>query len=268
MTDITCTFTGDREQTLIAYLYDDIDAAERAAFDAHMSACARCRRDLASLGGVRRQLASWQPAVPTLLALSSQPSAIGHAPSAMSHEPSATSHAPWWRQIPAWAQVAAALLVLGVSAGIANLDIRYDASGLSIRTGWSRPATSAANVAKAPENEVRPVKMVNQDELSALEQRLRGEIRTATAAQPARALSASDTETLRRVRSLIDESEKREQRELALRVAQVLRDVSAQRQADLSKIDHNLGLIQNSTGVEILKQREAVNYLLRVSQRQ
>ena len=45
-------------------------------------------------------------------------------------------------------------------------------------------------------------------------------------------------------------------------------DVNAQRQADLSKIDHNLGLIQNTTGVEILKQREAVNYLLRVSQRQ
>jgi anti-sigma factor RsiW len=261
MTDITCTFTGDREQTLIAYLYDDIDTAERAAFDAHMSACARCRRDLASLGGVRRQLASWQPEMPNIVALS-------HQPLPMSREPSAMSHQPWWRQIPAWAQVAAALLVLGVSAGIANLDIRYDANGLSVHTGWSRPAPAAANVAKAPENEVRPVKMVNQDELSALEQRLRGEIRMATAAQPARALSASDTETLRRVRSLIDESEKREQRELALRVAQVLRDVGAQRQADLSKIDHNLGLIQNSTGVEILKQREAVNYLLRVSQRQ
>jgi len=56
MTDITCTFAGDREQTLIAYLYDDIDPAERAAFAAHLPACARCRRDLAALGGVRRRL--------------------------------------------------------------------------------------------------------------------------------------------------------------------------------------------------------------------
>ena len=61
MTDITCTLTGDRELTLIAYLYDDIDPAERAAFDAHLADCARCRRDLAALGGVRRRLASWSP---------------------------------------------------------------------------------------------------------------------------------------------------------------------------------------------------------------
>lgn len=181
--------------------------------------------------------------------------------------------------MPAWAQVAAALLVLGVSAGIANLDVRYDANGLSVRTGWTSPSpsggaaranaanqTNSANLA----NPANPANLAVQDQLTALEQRLRTEIRAATAgaAPPARTVSASDAETLRRVRALIDESEKREQRELALRVAQVLRDVSAQRQADLSKIDRNLGLIQNSTGVEILKQREMVNYLMRVSQRQ
>jgi hypothetical protein len=164
--------------------------------------------------------------------------------------------------------VAAALLFLGVSAGIANLDVRYDANGLSIRTGWSKPAAVVAATQPPAVNQIRPANMVNGDQLAALEQRLRGEIKmaTATAAQP-RAVSA-DAETLRRVRALIDESEKREQRELALRVAQVLRDVSAQRQADLSKIDRNLGVIQNNTGVEILKQREMVNYLMRVSQRQ
>ena len=37
------------------------------------------------------------------------------------------------------------MLVLGVSAGIANLDVRYDKAGLSIRTGWSRGAGRAAN---------------------------------------------------------------------------------------------------------------------------
>jgi hypothetical protein len=165
--------------------------------------------------------------------------------------------------------VAAALLFLGVSAGIANLDVRYDANGLSVRTGWSRPPAAvraAAQPAPAPiVNQMNPVNFAKRDEVAALEQQLRSEIRAVSAAQRA---SAADTETLRRVRALIDESEKREQRELALRVAQVLRDVNAQRQADLSKIDHNLGLIQNTTGVEILKQREAVNYLLRVSQRQ
>ena len=246
MTDITCPFAGDREQTLIAYLYDDVDPAERAAFDAHLPGCARCRRDLATLGGVRRQLARWTP--PEF-----NPSSALRTP-----------QSAWWRQLPAWAQVAAALLFLGIAAGAANLDVRYDANGLSVSTGWSK---SAPAVAAKPVNQMLPVNLVSHDELSALEQRLRTEIRAASAPQPTRA-SAADAETLRRVRALIDESEQREQRELALRVAQVLRDVGAQRQADLSKIDRNLGLIQNSTGVEILKQREMMNYLMRVSQRQ
>jgi len=265
MTDITCTFTGDREQTLVAYLYDDIDAAERAAFDAHLAACARCRRDLASLGGVRQRLAGWQPPLPQISSLESpvaRPSSL---------QPPAPR--PWYRDVPVWAQVAAALLFLGVSAGVANLDVRYDAGGVSIRTGWLKPAPAVATAQTPanqmdPVNRMNPVTFVNRDDLAAVEQRLRTEIRAASLPQPARAGSPADAETIRRVRALIEESEKREQRELALRVAQVLQDVNAQRQADLTKIDRNLGLIQNSTGVEILKQREMVNYLMRVSQRQ
>jgi putative zinc finger protein len=261
MTDITCTFAGDREQTLIAYLYDDIDAGERAAFTAHLPGCARCQRDLASLRGVRQQLARWAPPEPQLSTLKSQV-----LPSSQPPVPGS-----WYRQVPAWAQVAAALLFLGVAAGLANLDIRRDANGLTIRTGWSRPAPQSGTVASPPavgQDSSKAADVASRDELNVLEQRLRGELRAAAATRPARSPSAADAETLRRVRALIDESEKREERELALRVAQVLRDVNAQRQADLSKIDRNLGLIQNSTGVEILKQREMVNYLMRVSQRQ
>ena len=62
---------------------------------------------------------------------------------------------------------------------------------------------------------------------------------------------------LRRVRALVDESEQRQQRELALRVAEVLRDVNAQRQADLVKIDRSLGVVQNNLGVEVMKQRSS-----------
>jgi hypothetical protein len=73
---------------------------------------------------------------------------------------------------------------------------------------------------------------------------------------------------LRRVRALLDESEKRQQRELALRVAEVVRDVNAQRQADLVKIDRSLGVVQNNLGVEVMKQRQSLNLLYRASQRQ
>src|SRR2546428_261924 len=82
----------------------------RATFDAHLAACRRCRDELADLRGVRSQLGKWAPPEPAF--------ATGQVP-ATNHQPRATS---WWRAIPAWAQVAAALLFLGMAAGIANLD--------------------------------------------------------------------------------------------------------------------------------------------------
>src|SRR5258705_249312 len=82
-------------------------------------------------------------------------------------------------------------------------------------------------------------------DIAALERQLKGEIRAAqtstTSVSPTAVktapISASDAEVIRRVRALVDESEKRQQRELALRVAELARDVTAQRQADLVKID-------------------------------
>jgi len=260
MTDITCTYAGDRDQTLIAYLYDEIDPAERASFAAHLPGCERCRRDLAALGGVRQQLSKWAPPEPQFVGR--QLPVGGRQP-----ESSGISDPAWWQSMPVWARVAAALLFFGVAAGIANLEIRYDASGFTVRTGWSKPSAVAQSAAPrsspAAAATVAPVNYVSTEQLAALEQALRAEIRTAQAPRA----TANDADVLRRVRALLDESEKRQQRELALRVAQVIQDVSAQRKADLSKIDRNLGLIQNTTGVEILKQREMVNYLMRVSQR-
>ena len=70
------------------------------------------------------------------------------------------------------------------------------------------------------------------------------------------------------MRQLVQESERRQQRELALRVAEVARDLQGQRQADLVKIDRSLGLIQNRTGMEVMRQQQLLNNLLRVSQKQ
>jgi hypothetical protein len=75
---------------------------------------------------------------------------------------------------------------------------------------------------------------------------------------------------VRRVRALIEESEKRQNSELALRIAEVMRDVHAERQADLVRIDRTLGAVQNNLGVEVMKTRQQVNQmniLYRASQR-
>ena len=120
-------------------------------------------------------------------------------------------------------------------------------------------------------------------ELAALEQQLKTEFHAQQASSPVAAASAptvrtasvSEADTIRRVRALLDESEKRQQRELALRIAEVLRDVNRQRQADLVNIDRNLNLMQNKFGVEalqqrqeVLQQRQSLNYFMRVNQRQ
>ncbi len=258
MTD-TCTYPTDRDETLVAYLYDDIDAAARTAFEAHLSSCIACRDELESLQGVRHRLGAWA-APDANLAVSRRQSTVN------SRRPTRNS---WLPDVPAWAQAAAAILILGVAAGIANLDVRYNKDGLTVRTGWSSAATAP------PADASSRADAVSRAELVALEQRLKTEVRalqsSAHAVAAADALPARngvDAEQLRRVRALLDESEKRQQRELALRVGEVLRDINAQRQADLVRIDRSLGLVENNLGVEVLKQRERVNYLMRVNQRQ
>jgi Putative zinc-finger len=264
----TCGYSGDRDEALIAYMYNDIDPAERARFDAHLAACAPCRDEVRALTGVRSQLARWEP---DLIVTGGRPSVAGPPGVAVSR-----LRQSWWREVPAWAQVAAALLFLGVSAGMANLDVRYDRNGLSVRTGWSPRAQPAAIVPAA--SPAQAVQAPWRADLTALGQQLRTELHATQASattvaaadrqMSSRTASASDADMLRRVRALLDESERRQQRELALRVAETLRDVSTQRQADLVKIDRSLGAVQNNLGVEVMKQRQSLNLLYRASQRQ
>ena len=107
----------------------------------------------------------------------------------------------------------------------------------------------------------------------ALERTLRSEIarqtRTQAAATPLASTAGSpdeDDRVLRRVRALVAENEQRHQRELALRVAQVARELEAQRQADLLEIQQGFGQLAGVTGAEVARQRELMNYLIRVSQ--
>src|SRR6185436_6526351 len=272
MTDTLCGY-ANRDETIVGFLYDELDADQRRDFNGHLLTCTVCRDEVAGLRAVRTQLARWEP--PALTSLRSP------VPGA--------SRPAWWQTVPAWAQVAAALLFLGVSAGIANLDVRYDQNGLNMTTGWMKPAAAKLATAQTSEGgpklvtaqptESGPKLVTDQStaapwraDLSVLERQLRTELRavqaSSPAAQAARAASSSDAETLRRVRVLLDESEKRQQRELALRIAEVVRDVDTQRKADLRNIDHTLGLVRNDLGVEVMKQRQSLNLLYRASQRQ
>jgi len=61
MTHTQCDYSGDRDEALVAYLYDDIDSVLRAAFGAHLTMCATCRDELSALQGVRGRLGRWLP---------------------------------------------------------------------------------------------------------------------------------------------------------------------------------------------------------------
>ncbi len=254
---------------LMSYLYEDGDGEERRAFEAHLRDCSACANEVADLRAVRREMAAWAPPETVL------DFRIVRAPAPVRGR---WAFPKLWA-MPAWAQLAAASLVVGVAVGLSGLDIRYDQNGLVVRTGWSQPAPTQARAvapAVAPTGADAPWRA----DLTAMEEQLRAELRqaapvstspAASAVQPVSASGGkgmSDAEFMARVRQLIEASETRTQREMALRLAQVVRDVDTQRRADMTRVADGLGVLEGRTGAAVAQQRELMNYLVRVSQRQ
>jgi hypothetical protein len=102
-------------------------------------------------------------------------------------------------------------------------------------------------------------------DLVALERRLRTDFQNAAGPRAGN----SDAEVLRRVRALIEESEVRQRRDLALSVARFSQEAQAQRVADLQRIQHSLGVLENTTGAAMMRQGRLINNIaVKVSQQQ
>jgi hypothetical protein len=242
-------FTCGDHDGLVSYLYDECEPQQRRAISAHLAICAACASEVASLGATREQLALWSPPDAQL------GFKIVSADAARSN---VLRPARWWRQpMPAWAQVAAAVLIFGTGMTLGAL-----------RNVAVRGPAAAAPQAVAAKANTTPVTTAD---LAALEQRLRGEmsqIRSTSAPVATGApVSARDAQMLARVRQLIDDSEQRQQRELALRTAELVRDMDAQRNDDMARIERTIGQMDGTTGAEVAQQRQVLNYLMRVSQR-
>lgn len=262
MSDRFCSYEDRRDDVLISYLYDEIDPVLRDAFERHLPACPACRTELDALGGVREGLAMWaDPDVAEGVGGRTSRSTLRLADVA----PPTSSG---WRvlaEAPVWMQAAAAMLVVAASLGLANINLTVSKSGVSVTTGWMTAAAPAAQVVSAEPKAAAPAPVAAtapdeawRAELTALETRLRSEIK----AQPASSTVVADDEALlKRVRVLMQESERRQQSELALRVAEVAREAQVQRQADLVRIDRSLGVIQNRTGVEVMRTQQQLNSL-------
>lgn len=240
-------FTCDDKPTLIAYLYGEVDAAMRDRVDAHLATCERCAAEVTALGDVRAELGLWNP-----------PDAeLGFAITRRSEPQSATVLRParWWNTVPAWAQAAAAVLVIAAGAAIANIQVRSGPDGFSVTTGWMPPAATVAAPAQESNEAWRTA-------LVSLEQQLRNELRSAHEQNTVRAAAPSaDEATIRRVQQLLAASEERQQRELALRLTQFTVDMNLQRRADLQRITNSFGQFDE----QILRQRQMLNNVMRVS---
>lgn len=232
------THIADNHEALLDYLYEEGDPAERLQIARHLQECAACSVAVLEFQSVRGMLSEWAPPASELGFRVVQDPSPGAAV-----EPHARRN--WW---PAWNPVtskgmlqAAAAAVLFVSGmAFSQLDVRYDNGTVSVRPRFLAPSDQnmrTASIPLAPDSSNVPV--VANPEVAA----------------PSAVMPVDREELLQRVRSMIDQSEERQQRELALRLSQVTREVDTQHQADLLRIQQDFGQQQEAT----------MDYLVRTS---
>ena len=264
MTDVTPCPDPD---ALLVLLYDDEGAPdERALLQAHVDRCRQCADVLTSLDSARGVLGAWHaPRLPLGFALVRAERSV------------------WRTTLRQGALAAAAVLVLGAAASLARVDITYNEQGLRIRTGVDRGPSRGAAAASTPASVTaarNPVPATPAEgtwvstaavgeppwraDFDLLATQIRNDVsrmvhenrrEPAVAAQapllapvPAPARTMSDAELLKRVQDLLDQSEIRQQANLALRVTELGRQFELARQSDIVQVEQTLQRIEQQRG--------------------
>jgi TolA-binding protein len=137
------------------------------------------------------------------------------------------------------------VMLFAAGMAVSQLDVNYRDGALTVRTRSAEPAAASRNAS------------IQLPAVAGAAEPLPGgaAIAPVAASDSGAPRSAADTEQLlQRVRAMIDQSEIRQQRELALRLSQVAGEVDTQHQADLLRIQQNFG-----------QQQEMMDYLVRTS---
>src|SRR5215208_439559 len=160
---MNATFQCGDHEALVAYLYDECEAADRNDIAAHVARCASCADEIASLRATRAVLAAWTPPEASLGFRITRTDA--REPLAFTPRPGPGGS--WWREpLPAWAQAAAAALIFG--AGLSLGMMRAEPAGNAVATAVSPPAASSSAAASA----VPVGSTVPAADLARIEQRL------------------------------------------------------------------------------------------------
>lgn len=246
-------FSCDDKQTLIAYLYGEVDASTRKAVDDHLATCRACAAEVMALGDVRSELGLWVPPDAELdFKIVKRSDAASNV----------LRPARWWNTVPVWAQAAAAVLVLAAGAAIANVQVKSGPDGFVVSTGWMSADSNTSSARGALAQDRQPDEAW-KPALAALEQQLRSEIKSTTHDQATAVASrgTADEATVRRVQQLIADAEQRHNREIATRLIDLQRDMTMQRRADMQNISRVVG----SYDEQLLRQRQYMNNMIRVS---
>lgn len=244
---------------LVGYLYDELSAAERATFEAHLATCPECRTEAAGLQQTRQHLTTWAPPQPEINFH------IARGPRAVPAKPRVFGFVPQWAMA-----AAASLLVLAGAAAIANLELRYGPEGVVVRTGWTAPAAPAAAVPAAGAARAQAVPVAaSSEQLKAAVQALAArldELERERATQTVKAsMPLTAGITAPELRKILSQTEARQREEMALQVAQLWKDFSAARVTDFTRLQDVVGRAQGLTNQQLRQHRESIESLYRVS---
>lgn len=262
------TFRCDDKQMLVAYLYDELEPDGRREVERHLRSCGACARELDALESVRHDLQTWVPPDRDL-AITLPGDGTRLMPTAASSRWAAL------RDLPVWAQVAAAALFIGVGASVANIQVRSTSEGVVVTTGWlpvtaAEPAASGASQAGSFASTAANAEPWRR-ELAAMEASLRQEIARQQAAIKEAVARRDDgpgrdtTAVLERVKAMIEASEERQRQELALRLTLAEQSWQQRELAHLAAIRQRMSSLQGRTMAVEASQQEMFNRLRRVA---
>jgi anti-sigma factor RsiW len=245
------------KEQLVGYVYEELDAAERAGFEVHLAGCGDCRQEIAELRGARHVLASWAPPQPEFNFHIVRGGAAPAAPRRL------------FAFVPQWAlSAAAALLLLAGAAAVANLELRYGPEGFVVRTGWMGGAPVPPAASAAPGPQAAPVVASSERlkaDIEALTQRLR-QLEQAQVARPAPAVAPVRAAiTAPELRRILAELESRQHTEMALQVSQVWKDFSAARMSDYARMQDVVSRAQGVTNQQLRQHRDSIETLYRTT---
>lgn len=153
-------FECDRKEDLVAYLYGETTAAERASFERHLNECDDCGAELKAFGRVRDDLSAWQ---------------VGFAPRTEFVPPKSRMDA--LRELigmfPAWAR---GLAMAGAAAAVVlmALTVYGGRDGSPVNAGLSEQQVQAM-VSKAVADERSKIEQQYQAELASFKTQLAAE---------------------------------------------------------------------------------------------